>query len=762
MHPSYFFRFCLVSFQAWKADCELFGRTRRNSQETNFTMMTKRFLTTILSATTGLFLAAAALGAPGDLDSSFGANGKVFTQFPAQTTTFRERSGVWALAIQPDGKIVAGGYAFISPNGVANAPAFALTRYNPNGSLDSSFGTGGKVTTYFNGYEEVHAIALQPDGKIVVSGFTDLGGSNFAFALARYNTNGTLDTSFDGDGKFVKDLTPGLDEAEGLAIQPDGKILVSGFINAGVATDFGTLRLTTGGGVDGSFGDAGLARTDFGGVEGGTEIALFSDGRFVVAGSAFASDGGGGDFALVGYNSDGSLDSTFGTGGKVITDFASASLDNAADMAVAPDGKIVVSGYSGPPGAYDFAVARYNRNGTLDTTFDGDGKFRVDVTGSGRIDGANAVAVQQNGKIVLSGRAQLGSETPFDVAVVRVNPTGGLDSNFGSNGKVFTDFADLRPNSFNATNDEFRDLLIQPDGRILTGGEIEDQTRIEYDMALARYIGDPVTPRRSVLADFNGDGRSDISVFRPTDRVWHVLNSAGNYSATQFGLDTDTLAPADYDGDGKTDIGVFRNGTWYFLNSSTGAVSIAQFGLAGDIALPADYDGDGRAELAVFRSGIWYTLRISDSRFRADQFGLAGDRPVPADFDGDGKADYAVYRAGTWYWLRSSDSGFRATQFGLATDLTTVGDYDGDGKADPAVYRSGVWYILRSSEGFYAGQFGIASDIPAAADYDGDGRTDLAVYRDGIWYILRSQQGVSIVQFGIVNDKPVQASFGGY
>ena len=259
--------------------------------------------------------------------------------------------------------------------------------------------------------------------------------------------------------------------------------------------------------------------------------------------------------------------------------------------------------------------------------------------------------------------------------------------------------------------------------------------------------------------DFDGDGKSDISVFRPTDRVWYLNRSTAGFSAAQFGLSTDKITPADFDGDGKTDIAVFRDGVWYWLNSTTGTVGIVQFGLTNDIPVPADFTGDGRDELGVYRGGVWYTFNLANNQFQAVQFGISLDKPVPADFDGDGKTDFAIYRAGVWWWLRSSDGQSRSVQFGLASDKPVVGDYDGDGKADHAVFRDGVWYILQSQAGFTAFQWGLTTDIPAPADFDGDGKTDAAIYRDGVWWQLGSQSGVRTVQFGITGDRPIPAAF---
>jgi uncharacterized repeat protein (TIGR01451 family) len=239
--------------------------------------------------------------------------------------------------------------------------------------------------------------------------------------------------------------------------------------------------------------------------------------------------------------------------------------------------------------------------------------------------------------------------------------------------------------------------------------------------------------------DFDGDGKSDMAIYR-SGTWWYAASNSGNTpTSVQFGVAGDKLVAADYDGDGKTDIAVYRNGTWYVLGSTSGLMQI-NFGVATDIPQPGDYDGDGKADFVVFRpaDGNWY-MQLSTEGFRAVHFGISTDKPVAADFDGDHKMDAAVYRDGTWYILGST-AGFYGVQFGVATDIPVKADYDGDGKADVAVYRSGVWYILGSSAGFKSVNYGAATDIPVPADYDGDAKTDIAVYRPSVtqWFILNS------------------------
>jgi uncharacterized delta-60 repeat protein len=305
---------------------------------------------------------------------------------------------------------------------------FALVRYNADGTLDTSFSGDGKVTSYFtSGVDAATSVAIQSDGKIVAAGRA--AGSGGRFAIARYTTGGRLDATFDGDGKKTTNFTTGEDLARDVAIQSDSKIVAAGRAG-GSGGRFALVRYNSNGSLDTSFSGDGKLTTNFTtGDDWANEVAIQPDGKIVAAGRA---GGSGGRFALVRYNSNGSLDTSFSGDGKLTTDFTAGS-DIATSVAIQPDGKIVAAGRSGGSGGR-FALARYSSNGSLDTSFNGVGKKTTNFT-SGE-DFAWDVAIQADGRIVAAGTAAAG----FHFALTRYNDDGSLDASFGTSGKLTTDF----------------------------------------------------------------------------------------------------------------------------------------------------------------------------------------------------------------------------------------------------------------------------------------------------------------------------------
>jgi uncharacterized delta-60 repeat protein len=423
-------------------------------------------------------LAAPSAAVPGALDPSFDTDGKVSTDFAGR---FDEG---WGLAIQPDGRIVIAGETVRAVGGVDERD-FAAVRYLSDGALDPSFGTGGKVSTDFGrNFELALDMARQPDGKIVaagISGTIDVPAS-FDFALARYNTDGSLDPSFGTGGKVLTDLGRD-DEINSVTVQPDGKIVVAGFSGTarnGDRGDFAIARYTARGALDPSFGTGGRVTTDFaGGSDSGEAVALQPDGKIIVSGSATRA-GSGGDFAIARYTARGALDPSFGTGGRVTTDL-SGRHDVADAVAIQPDGRIVAAGGSdvvtNSSGAY--ALARYSAKGALDASFGAGGTVETDLT-----DGHDEVfglALQSDGKIVAAGGANFVLAQAGDFALVRYAPDGSLDAGFGSGGTVTTDFAGGFDNAF--------DVAIQADGKIVAVGEVTfSDATTSRDIGLVRYL----------------------------------------------------------------------------------------------------------------------------------------------------------------------------------------------------------------------------------------------------------------------------------
>ena len=293
-----------------------------------------------------------------------------------------------------------------------------------DGDLDTSFGTGGKVTTAIGSADDTaYSVVLQSDGKIIAVGQSD-NGANTDFAVVRYNADGSLDTSFGSGGKVTTAIGSSNDNARSVVLQSDGKIVVVGN-SWSSAYDFAVVRYNADGSLDTSFGSGGKVTTQVGGSLSDTaySVVLQSDGKIIVAG---ASDS---DFAVVRYNANGSLDTSFGSGGKVTTPIGSSS-DDANSVVLQSDGKIIVAGFSNGA-TRDFAVVRYNANGSLDTSFDTDGIVTTPI-GSGT-DEANSVVLQSDGKIIAAGYSHNGANNDF--AVVRYSVTiisNNSSSNFNS------------------------------------------------------------------------------------------------------------------------------------------------------------------------------------------------------------------------------------------------------------------------------------------------------------------------------------------
>ncbi len=276
--------------------------------------------------------------------------------------------------------------------------------------------------------------------------------------------------------------------------------------------------------------------------------------------------------------------------------------------------------------------------------------------------------------------------------------------------------------------------------------------------------------RPAARADFDGDGRTDVSVYRPSGGLWFLQRSIDGFVGQQFGIASDVPVPGDYDGDGRTDLAVFRadanpaNPDFFVLRSLDNSFQAVPWGTTGDMPMTGDFDGDARSDIAIYRPSntTWY-IRNSGGSVRSDSFGASGDLPLVMDFEGDGLTNIGVFRpsANTWFVAKPTgvpSQNFYAVPFGLGGDIPVPADYDGDGSDDLAVFRpsSGIWYVRRSSDqSVGAVQFGANGDVPVPGDYDGDGRDDQAVFRNGTWYLLRSSQGFAGLAFGLGSDLPV-------
>jgi len=468
-----------------------------------------------------LVMAAAVMGraqtTAANLDPTFGTGGTVRTDFAGNIDQAN------AVAIQPNGQIVAAGSSFSNSKTVED---FIVARYNANGTLDKRFGKNGQITRdFFRNVDSISAIAIQPDGRIVVAGFAQLGGTGGTprvFALARYRNDGQPDTSFGNGGALTTSFGGNFAAASAVMLQPDGKIVVAGTVDfnpdlPGSGLDFALARYNSNGTLDGSFGKGGTVVFDFfGSFDQANAAVLQPDGKIIVVGSAsYDSNNRDIGFALARFNTDGGIDFGFGTGGKQITDFFGAGA-KANGVVLQPDGKFVVAGTASDsttrPVATDIALARYNADGSLDSGFGTGGETAIPFPDSATEQG-NAVGVLPDGKIIVAGTAFKTFATPPDFALVSYNSDGSLSG--------------TKTNDIAGGTDEALGLAIQSDGKVVVAGR---SFRSNFDLTLARYsieagptpVGDttPPTAPTGLTATFNAATNAiDLSWTAATDNV---------------------------------------------------------------------------------------------------------------------------------------------------------------------------------------------------------------------------------------------------
>lgn len=609
------------------------------------------------------------------------------------------RSGaVYKTFQQPDGKILAAG-EFSHANGVKRN---SLARFNADGSLDTSF------VPFFNNITPVPVIfslAVQADGKVLV-------GLGLAGRLRRLNTDGTEDTSFVGPSTFwIYDIVP----------LPNGQCLVGG--ESGPSSGF-IERVNANGTLDTTF----VTLQPNGAVR---KILVQPDGKILFAGN-FTQLGTAPRGRIARFNANGTLDNTF------LPVFASSTV---YDLDLQTDGKIVIGGaFTTLNGSgTQVSIGRLNADGSSDASF-------VQSTNGW----VHAVKIQPDGKILIGGTMGV-VQGAAHRGIARLNSNGTVDAAFNT-----------------SANTTVQDINLQSDGKLLLGGAFTKINGVSA-VRIARLHNTSVPSR--TLFDYDGDGKADVSVYRPSNNYWYLSRSSDSQSSFHyFGAPGDIPTPGDFDGDRKTDFAIFRpsTGDWWYQSSITGVFTVAHFGANGDIPRPSDIDGDGREDFVIYRpaEGNWYRLSSGSGIWSQRNFGAPGDKPIIGDFDGDGNFDPAIFRpsTGVFWYMSSIDSVHRAIAWGSGADVPVPADYDGDGKTDAAVYRpsTGFWYILNSSTGTGTfTPFGIEEDKPVAADYDGDGKADIAVYRpsNGTWYLLRSTAGFTAQQFGNSTDIPTENAF---
>jgi uncharacterized delta-60 repeat protein len=653
---------------------------------------------------------------------------------------------IFGMAIQPDGGVLVVGQTFNAGNASYD---LALARFLPSGLPDPSFGAGGRVVTALSPFNEAAlAVAVQPDGKMVVAGYTYASGAGTAdFLVARYLADGRLDTSFGGTGSVLIDFAGSDDRAVALALRPDGRIVVGGSAAVSGRLKFAAAQLLQNGDLDATFGANGITYVSIDSFahDFPQGMALQADGAIILAGKRQRDDGTT-SLVLVRLTANGMADASFGDAGIVI-DPSPYSLNGANAAVVQPDGNIVIGGHQRQI-KDDCMLRRYHPDGTVDTSFGSNGTVVVSASCSF----VYALALQPNGKIVGVGAFNTSFLGFADLPVLRLNPDGSADASFGSNG--------LRLFSPGTMNDAGVGVALRQSGRIVIGGTTD--AGASRDLLLMQLEGGPLSESR---ADLTGDGRSDI-LWRNTatgENYLYPMNGktilAGEgYLRRVADLNWRIAGAGDFDGDGKSDI-LWRNAVTgqnyiYFMDGlaikPTEGFMRTVADLNWQIVGIGDFDGDGKSDIlwrnavtgqnyVYFMDGLsikpteGYLRTVADTSWQIVGVG---------DFDGDGKSD-VLWRnsaSGQNYLYPMDGRAIKASEGFLRTvadpswKVAGVGDFDGDGKAD-IVWRhnqSGQNYLypmdgttINPTEGYLRTVADLNWQIAAVGDYDGDGKSDL-------------------------------------
>ncbi len=654
-----------------------------------------------------------------NLDRSFATNGRFTTSVPGGT------SGGGYVFTQPSGRIVSI-YGIYTGGAIFYINIIQIAGLNRSGVLDSSFGTSGRIGIGSPGGYWSYSLlgtAMQPDGKILIGYSASAPDAGTNYSLFRLTADGDFDPTFSATVPSIPNV------GSDVVLGADGKVTIVAYNGSSA---FNLIRYNPDGTRDEAFGPGGVKALPFTRLRGTMVGAILDEkGKLTI---------GFNDGSVIRFDNDGNLDHGFGRQGVAVPYAGAGASLQFSRMLRQTDGKFLFSGTK---------LIRYTSRGRPDAAFGTNGLVDTQV-----VPGATGsrAAVQADGRIVVVGNIVPTNSTQR-LLIERFTNDGTLER--------FTKaaFSDFQTSSGGS-------VAIQPDGKIIVVGGASPPTYNGFfsTLVILRLKPDFADGALAKLCDFDGDGRTDLSVYRRDpggtgQSLWDIRTWSGQSIQTSFGTSEDIPVPQDYENDGKTDVAVFRpsNGIWYYKTDINSDDFVAvQFGQMGDIPIPNDFDGDGKADLAVFRpsTATWYILNSSDGSVTTNQFGDPSETPVTGDFDGDGKADLALWNSltATFRVLRSSDGVVRFPIVGGVGYTPVIADYDGDRISELAVNGNGFWIYVRSSDAQSVGTNW--SGIPVPGDYNGDGLAEIASYSGTSALTWRLANSTNI-QFGQSGDIPL-------